>query len=173
VIRRILLIAVSFAALSHPAGASEVESRLLAWAGKYPVPKVGKSTFFEEPEIRKTLSHLTSVDRRRLLTTFAVESPIELIQGFLVSHRCKPHWCPNENVVVVVRPADLAVLVFFYDSGKDLTRCFSTGAPPSALPDPVKESILESHIPKFRDSDNLVEKNQWFDQLSCKVLSRS
>ena len=105
-----VLILLSVAGISQLATASEAENKLIAWAHKYPSGKQ-KHSLFDEAELRVPLSHLSRIDQRRLRKIYAVETPIEFEDGYLIAHVCKPHLCPGENAVVVIRPHDQSLAV--------------------------------------------------------------
>lgn len=151
-------------------------SDLEKWVGHYPWDGPGKKEqdFFKLPEIERTLAKLLSKkDLKKLTQTYVVGVPIELVEGYLLVEKCKPHNCPGKNAVLAVEVKSSSLFVVLYDasSGADdneSTRCFSTNGDLVDLPSGVKESILQMHIPNMTRDDLLLPKNLWLDKVKCK-----
>jgi hypothetical protein len=77
---------------------------LTNWVGRYPTSNDKRlQSFFEAPEVKKALKKmLTPSQLKRLTDTYAVTTPIQLIQDHVVVACCKPHNCPSEHAMLVV-----------------------------------------------------------------------
>jgi hypothetical protein len=77
---------------------------LTNWVGKYPIGNDKRfQIFFEAPEVNKALKKMLSPSQwKRLTDTYALATPIQLIQDHVVVACCKPHCCPCEHAMLVV-----------------------------------------------------------------------
>lgn len=173
----VAVLMLMFAQTAHSAGKYE---HLKYWVGRYPSkgPTRENREFLKLPEIRAILLQLLpGREYRRLTKTLAVETPIEMIDDYLVVRRCRPHCCPCENALLLVGLHEDTVLVLVYDSsrGKDdesATKCFSTGRQLFELSDNLKERALEMHIPRMTADDKLLPKNPWINRVKCSTPNK-
>jgi hypothetical protein len=117
-------------------------THLKTWVGKYPTDSDRKPVrrFFDLPEVRGPLQKLLDKqDLQRLTKEYGVETPIELIDNYLVIHVCKPHDCDTENATLAINLDNGAIHVGIWD-GKD-KRWHSSSGSDKDLPKKVQESI--------------------------------
>ena len=103
--------------LSNTAGAQDKLDSLRSWIGKYPTDETHRPPrhFFQFPEIRRPLLKLLSRrDFNRLTGNYKVESPIELVDGYLVATMCLPHVCDAEHALFAANLHDGSMYVGFY-----------------------------------------------------------
>ncbi len=100
------------------------------WAGKYSTNEKEKPVqeFFKLSEIQKGLKEiLTKKDFQHLTKELAVQTPIELVKGFLVLKVCRPHCCPCDNAMLVINLDNSDFYAGFYEGyeHKSIIRWFS------------------------------------------------
>jgi hypothetical protein len=131
--------------LSLGGAGAEAQSKfahLKTWVGKYPTDSDTKPVrrFFALPEVRDPLQKLLDQkDLQRLTKEYSVETPIELIDNYLVIHVCKPHDCDGENATLAINMDNGAIHVGIWD-GKDKKWHSSSGSDKD-LPKKIQESI--------------------------------
>jgi len=122
---------------------------LTNWAGRYPSSSdKGFRNVFEVPEVKKALDKLLTRSERKLLTrTYAVVTPIQLIQGHLVVQCCKPHCCPCEHAMLVVDLQREAFHVGFYEGyeGKTIIKWVSSEGEFLDLPKDIRDEFYHGH----------------------------
>lgn len=134
-----------FLLLALGGNSTEAQSKfahLKTWVGKYPTDQDKKPVrkFFDLPEVRGQLQKLLDKqDLQRLTKEYAVETPIELNDNYLVIHVCKPHDCDGENATLAINIDTGAIHVGIWD-GKD-KRWKSSSGSYKDLPKKVQESI--------------------------------
>jgi hypothetical protein len=134
-----------------------------SWAGKYPTDETHRPPhhFFQLPGIRRPLLKLLSRrDFNRLTGDYKVESPIELVDGYLVATMCLPHLCDTEHALFAANLHDGSMYVGFYqleipdysslevDHSKGETRWFSTRGDWKNLPRAVLDRFQRMHSSK-------------------------
>jgi hypothetical protein len=134
-----------FLLLSFGGNGTEAQGKfahLKEWVGKYPTDQDKKPVrrFFALPEVQGPLQKLLDQkDLQRLTKEYSVETPIELIDNYLVIHVCKPHDCDGENATLAINIDDGAIHVGIWD-GKDKKWHSSSGSDKD-LPKKIQESI--------------------------------
>ena len=95
-----IFIALLFLAVHVKASSLELTN----WVGRYPYSCDKRfQNVFEVPEVKKALKKmLTRNEWKRLTDTYALTTPIQLIQDHLIVSCCKPHCCPCEHAMLVV-----------------------------------------------------------------------
>lgn len=121
---------------------------LKKWVGKYPIDFDGhpnpdthppSKNFFELPQIRQPLMKiLKKEDFDKLTKDDWLIQPIELIADYLIIERCRPHFCPNEQVVLAVNLQSGSIHVGFWkeygEIGSGKRQWFSTQGRHTDLP---------------------------------------
>ena len=152
-------------------------SELKDWIGHYPSDEIGKPpvTFLRIPRIRDKLQHILSPADFALFTnTLAVESPIRIVDGYLVVSKCKPHDCPEENAVLLLDLKGTSMHAVFYGDNAEQddlhrTRCYSDGTQLSHLTDSLLECILMMHHPITWNGERLLPTNPWIKDVKCLI----
>lgn len=126
-------------------------SNLEEWAGRYPTQSFGnrnKPNFFTVPQIERRLRHiLPKTDFENVTLEYGVESPIELIDNYLIISRCRPHACDTENASVAVALRDGSIFAVLTgssseDSSSNKRRCFAMNGDLAKLPENVQKRFL-------------------------------
>jgi hypothetical protein len=139
------------------------------WIGKYPFDKIRGRTFFQTADSVLSLRKKLPRNEYNLLTEGNyLQTPIIKIDSFLVTSRCRPHCCPCENVWIAVRINSEKYLIAFQNQSTStghLVHCYSVGMQLAQIPDSLKESFLETFIPRMNSGDHLYDENHWIDTI--------
>lgn len=119
------------------------------WIGKYPTTTAdGRSiNIFEQSPIKNTIERIVPPAERQRLDTYDSESPIKSMEGFIVIHKCKPHYCPAEFAFVVLDQSNNRMWAGFFSRKADTvsTRWYGNTDDYSVLPTEIKQEFLERH----------------------------
>lgn len=125
-------------------------SSLEEWAGRYPTQSFGNENnpnFFAVPQIERRLRHILSkADFKKVTLEYIVESPIELLDNYLLIHRCRPHEC-GENASIAVGLRDGSIFAVLTgspnrESSSNKKRCFATNSDFAKLPENIQKRFL-------------------------------
>jgi hypothetical protein len=130
------------------------------WGGKYPSGELDgpRVDFFAEPQIKETLLRiLPKKFYYRLTSELPVESPIGVIDNYLVIVNCEAHNCPFNAVVMAVGLEEDTIGILFGEAEDDeddniTLTWFSTGKQPQDLPLGVRKAMFphSNGVPKKR-----------------------
>ena len=128
-------------------------SYLRAWIGRYPTDKTSKpqKSLFDLSDIQLPLKELLGKkDYKHLTNELSVETPIEMVSGFLIVKVCRQHCCPCDNAMIVINLENGAMHVGFYKGGerKSNTRWYSSDGDFYELPKEILDDFLQMHHPK-------------------------
>lgn len=120
------------------------------WVGHYPTDKSVKGPgkgWALGPVAVALRKHLAPADLRRLTRTYAVETPVEAIEGFVVARVCMPHACPQSHALAVFDTRAPRVWFAFFERRNETvsTRWFGTDVS-AALPVSVLATFDNGHI---------------------------
>lgn len=143
-----LLTALAFAVfLSASSAVAQVKlNHLKSWANEYPIDNASKPrrNFFQLREIRDPLLKLLGKQGfDRLMNSFGLVQPIDLISGYLVMEgAANLHVSPvEEHAVLAVRLSDGTMHVAFARDGK--VEWFSTRGKHTELPRDIRNRIQQ------------------------------
>ena len=131
----------------------ETLSDLKTWAGRYPTKSFGneeKQNFFTVPQVKhRLLEILSRKDFEDVTIEYGTESPIELIDDYLLISRCKPHSCP-ENVLIALSLLDGSIFTMFSNPHSENPhlfgkRCFAKTNGDLKLPTSIQERFLSKN----------------------------
>jgi hypothetical protein len=93
----------------------------MSWINHYPSDTVlGQPGFFNIPAINKKLSDMLSKDDFNLVVNvYTVETPITMVDGYIIVSNCMPHDCGDEGDTIVYNPktGDIVVGLIDNDAG--------------------------------------------------------
>jgi hypothetical protein len=92
------------------------------WVGKYPTDQDAKPVrhLLQMPAVRAELSRILGPADLKLIASYAVESPIEMIDGLLIDAQCMPHNCGDQSVMLVIDPKQPRIWVGFFSRAPSL-----------------------------------------------------
>jgi hypothetical protein len=99
-------------------------------AGKYPLDDVGGSSFLAEPAVRQLVAGVVDdpAIRARVLDRDVTATPIEEVDGRLLSYGCEPHNCGPHNWTIAIRPDGSGGAVCYYDQDANVARWYPRDA---------------------------------------------
>jgi hypothetical protein len=148
---------------------SRPQGQLEAWVGKYPYERVGGLSFLQVPVVAGQLKRILPARRvRAVRETLTTVSPIAQRKAFLVMGGCRPHACPEENVILLFDLRDGSVVAVFFDRGKEEPVCFTSGPQLRDLPLEMKEIVLEGRFVRENASVSLYDTHKWIDNVACR-----
>ena len=81
------------------------------------------------------------------MRAYDTETPIKMIDNFMLINKCKPHNCPSELAMIVIDLQKKRVWAGFFsrEAGHVSTRWYSNSDDYSVLPSAIKQEFLTKH----------------------------
>ena len=143
------MIGVFFAAALGLAGSQPED--LTAWAGRTPgtAPPGANGGMLDDPRVASHLLQILAPGDRALLRSYSAIASPDLIEGFLVISRCKPHDCPSSNATVIASADGRRLWVAFFERrGEVWSTRWLGDADYVSLPPAVQAEVRWGHEPK-------------------------
>ena len=114
------MIGVLFSAALGLAGGQP--SDLTVWAARVPgnAPPGVHGGMLDDPRVASRLKQVLTPADRALLSSYSAAASPDLINGFLVLSRCKPHDCPSSNATVITSADGRRLWVAFFERRGDV-----------------------------------------------------
>jgi hypothetical protein len=140
----LLLIGLLTAAAPAPWG------DLTDWTGKYETDQDAKPVrhLLQLPAVHAELARLLSPQDLARIASYAVESPIEMVDGLLVDAQCMPHDCGDQSVMLAIDPKQPRIWVGFFSRAPTMvsTRWYGP-TDHHELPPKVLQQFRSRHTP--------------------------
>ena len=122
---------------------------LSGWVGKYPTMTVNKKSvsILEEKLIKHVIEQTIPPQEQKLLSTYDAETPIKMIDNYILINKCKPHNCPSSLAMIVIDLQKKRIWAGFFlrEVGRVSTRWYSNAEDYSVLPSEIKQEFLARH----------------------------
>ena len=83
------------------------------------------------------------------METLQVDTPIRMVDQYLIVARCEAHACPAEHAMVIIDTKRDELVVGFYrrSINGSVTRWYTNGQDPLELPAEILQQFLRQHSP--------------------------
>jgi hypothetical protein len=162
----ILIVVMNFSALLF---AQDLEE----WIGDKALNRIHGKTFFDKAdELLSLKKDIPSEAHSYLTGSYFVYSLVEQIDSFLVTHRCRPHCCPCENLWLAIKLNSNQYICVYHNivDTINVVHCYGRGLYIAQLPDTLKDGlILDLALDYLHNDDNsagqVYHRNSWIDTI--------
>ena len=167
----ILFVVSNFSALLFAQGTRELKD----WVGNKALNRINGKTFFQKAdEFLFLKSKLPSDEYKYLTGNYFVSFPIEQVDSFLITHRCRPYDCRSENLWLAIKLNSNKFICVYHIAGTvELIHCYGRGLEIAQLPDSLKDDlILSIGVDTLHtDTDKVYLRNRWIDTMKTEQPS--
>jgi hypothetical protein len=119
------------------------------WVEKYPTTTVNKKmiSILKEKSIKNVIEKTIPPKEMKLLGAYDAETPIKVINNFMVISKCRPHNCPADFAMIVIDLKQKRIWAGFFsrESSRVSTRWYGNVDDYSVLPSEIKQEFVAKH----------------------------